>query len=103
MSSSPKPPTPVNPQTVINAETAANRINRITPFGSQTYDGNSLTTTLPQGTQNAFNNISAMAGNQQQLLTNPSSGLQDALLQKVSQRYTQPQQKSSQMSPPPIN
>lgn len=95
---SPKPPTPVDPRTIIQAQEQANRIDRVTPFGSQTYNGNQLVTTLPQGTQNAFNNISDLGGHQQQFLQRPQGfgNLQDALMNRVSQRYQQPQQKPQQ-------
>lgn len=93
MASSPDPPKPVDPNTIIQAQETANRVNHITPFGSQTYgpDG-SLTTTLPQGTQNAFNNVSQMAGNQQQFQQAPqgAQGLQNAILSKIAGRYQSP-------------
>lgn len=98
MASAPKAPTPVNPQTIIDAQKQANRVDRTTPFGSQTYgaDG-SLNTTLPQGTQNAFNNITEMAGNKQQQLQRPQGfdDLQNALMSRVSAHYA-PQSDSSQ-------
>jgi hypothetical protein len=51
-----------------------------------------LTTTLPQGTQNAFNNVSDLAGNKQQFLSTPQGAgdLQSAILNKISSRYSQP-------------
>jgi hypothetical protein len=100
MASSPSAPKPVDPNTIIHAQEQANRVNRITPFGSQTYgpDG-SLTTTLPQGTQTAFDNITKMAGNQQQLNQNPTGDLQSALMSKVMGNTGQ---KSSPQSMPQI-
>jgi hypothetical protein len=89
MTGSPTPPTPVDPNTIIQAQEAANRVNRITPFGTQTYDKNgNLTTTLPAGTQKAFDNTTAMAGNQQQLSQNPSGygALEQTMLNKVMQQ-----------------
>lgn len=89
MASSPSPPKPVDPNTIIQAQEQANRVNRITPFGSQTYDAKgNLTTTLPQGTQNAFNNITDMAGNKQQFVGGSNlGGLQDAIMNKIGARY----------------
>ena len=73
MASSPSPPKPVDPTTIINAQEAANRVNRVTPFGSQTYDKNgNLTTSLSPQTQAAFDNVAGMAGNKQQFIQNPS-------------------------------
>ena len=106
MASSPSPPKPVDPNTIIQAQEQANRVNRVTPFGSQTYDAQgNLTTTLPQGTQTAFNNVSNMAGNQQQLINTPSGagGLQNAILNKIASRYSSPSsQKGGQMQMPPM-
>ena len=108
MASSPSAPKPIDPNTVIAAQEQANRTNRITPFGSQTYDAQgNLTTSLPQGTQTAFNNVSNLAGNQQQLLQQPQGigNLQQSIMNNIASRYSPPQgggQKQGQQSMPPM-
>ena len=100
MASGPSAPKPVDPQVVIDAQTKANRVNKITPFGSQTYDANgNLTTTIPEGTQRAFDNMTEMAGNKQHLIQNPTGDLQAALMAKVMGNQ-QSSQKSSPQSMP---
>ena len=107
MASSPKPPQPVDPTTIINAQEQANRVDRVTPFGNQEWQNGKLVTTLPQGTQNAFNNVSNLAGNQQQFMQTPSgaNGLQNAILNKIANRYEGGGgggQKGSQMQMPAV-
>jgi hypothetical protein len=55
---------------------------------------------LPQGTQNAFNNVSDMAGNKQQFIQTPQGAgdLQSAMMNKIMQRY-QPQQSAQKAGP----
>lgn len=92
-SSAPNPPPAPDPNAIIQAQEQANRINRITPFGSQTYGPNGLTTSLSPESQTAFNNVAGMAGHQQQLLSPPQGfgDLQSALMSRVGNRYSQPQ------------
>ena len=95
MASSPDAPTPVDPNTVIQAQEKANRVGKITPFGSQKYDSDgNLVTSLPEGTQTAFNNVSEMGGNKQQFIQAPTgaAGLQDAIMGKIAARYQTPSQ-----------
>jgi len=96
-SSAPSPPPSPDPNAIIQAQEQANRINRITPYGSQTYGPNGFTTTLSPESQTAFNNVAGMAGNQQHMLSAPEGfgSLQSALMNKVSNRYQQPAQQKA--------
>jgi hypothetical protein len=91
-SSAPKAPTPVDPQKIIAAQAAANRVNRITPFGSQTYGPDGLTTSLNPGMQGIVDNQTALASQPYTRLEHPQ-GMDDlaaSLMSKVS-AHNQPQ------------
>lgn len=97
----PKPPTPIDPSTIINAQMSANRVNQITPFGSQTYgtgpNGQSnLTTTLSPEMQSLMTHAmqAAQTPMQRMELPNGYGGLQSAITNRLMQRYSQPGQKS---------
>lgn len=80
----PSPPPAPDPNTIIQAEEQANRVNQFSPFGSQQYGPNGLTTSLNPQMQNAanlamksastpltpMNNTQGFGGLQQQILKN---------------------------------
>ncbi len=111
MAKTPKPPTPVNPNTIIQAEQQANQINRVTPFGSQTYgkgaDGSTtFTTDLSPAMKGLVDKATGVAGTDLKALQRPQGfdDLQSAMLSKV--QGGQPQyspHKSSQTALPAIN
>lgn len=115
MASSPKPPKPIDPNTLINAQQKANDVDRITPFGSQTYgtgpDGQkTFTTSLSPQMQGLMDRGMGLAGTQLTPLSNPQGfdGLQSALMNKVQSHYASPSaspqgaQKAQQQQLPPI-
>jgi hypothetical protein len=111
MAKTPKPPTPVDPKTIIQAQQQANQINRVTPFGSQMYskgpDGNStFTTELSPAMKGLVDKATNVAGTDLKPLSHPQGfdDLQSAMLAKV--QGGQPQyapKKSSQTALPQIN
>lgn len=82
MGGAPSPPPAPDPNAIIKAQEQANRVNQYTPFGSQEYGPNGLTTTLNPQMQNAadmamksantpltpLNNTQGFGGLQQQIL-----------------------------------
>lgn len=112
MAKSPKPPKPIDPTTVINAQANANRINRITPFGSQTYgtgpDGKpTFTTSLSPNMQGLVDKSMSVSQTPLKQLENPTGfgDLQNAYMQKVmgGGQGAQPPQKQSMQQLPQIN
>jgi len=90
MAKTPKPPTPVDPTTVIQAQQQANQINRVTPFGSQMYskgpDGSTtFTTDLSPAMKGLVDKATNVAGTDLKPLSHPQGfdDLQSAMLAKV--------------------
>lgn len=79
----------INPQQLIDQAIAANRVNVSTPFGSQTYNGNTLTTALSPEMQALFAQQMARAGgpaNSYQL-PGQSASILNGLNTRLDQRY----------------
>jgi hypothetical protein len=90
MASAPKPPKPVDPLTIINAETQANRVGRTGPFGSALYGTGpngqaTINTELSPQMQQLVDRQFGLANTNAQRLSLPEgfSGLQNALMQRV--------------------
>lgn len=111
MSSSPKPPKPVDPTQVIQAQEQANRYDINGPFGSQTWgtgpDGKATrTTTLSPQVQGMFDRGFGLASQNLTPLNSSKSdefkGLQNHML-GLANSYQQPPQnseKGTNMIPP---
>jgi hypothetical protein len=106
----PKPPTPIDPTTVINAQSAANRIDKITPFGSQTYGTGpngqqTFTTSLSPGMQGLVDRSMQVAQTPLTPLSQaPGLGnLQNLIMNKVTQQQMPSQKPSPQGMQPPNN
>jgi len=101
----PKPPTPIDPQKIIDAQSAANRIDRITPFGSQSYGKgangqDTFTTTLSPEMQSLVNRSMTTAQTPLTPLSSPQGmgDLQSALMARA-QAGAQPQAQKPQQQP----
>lgn len=82
---SPSPPTPIDPNTIIQAQEQANRINRITPWGSQVYGPNGLETQLSPAMQKLADKQMSLAGKDLSPLKTPDSFgvMQNSLMNKL--------------------
>lgn len=106
--SAPKPPTPIDPNTIINAQSQANRIDRITPFGSSTYGTGpngqqTLTTNLSPGMQGLVDKSTKIAGTDLTPLSLPQGfgALQNQMMSNAMRQQTPSQKPAGQaMSPP---
>lgn len=103
MGGAPKPPTPIDPNVIINAQSQANRVNKITPFGSQVYTPNGLETQLDPQMQGLVDKQKSLAGTDMKQLKTPEGfgALQNTLMQKLQSHASSPgPQKGSPQSMP---
>lgn len=79
----------INPQQLIDQAIAANRVNVSTPFGSQTYNGNTLTTQLSPEMQALLGQQMARAGGSasQYVLPGANADILNGLNTRLDQRY----------------
>lgn len=86
----PSPPPAPDPNSIIQAEEQANRVNQFSPFGSQKYGPNGLTTSLNPQMQNAANLAMKSAGTPLTPLNNTQGfgGLQQQILKNMMARNT---------------
>jgi hypothetical protein len=94
--STPRPPPTPNPQAIINADTQANRVGQVNPFGSATYQsgpgGTNVVTQLGPQMSGLVNRQFDLANTDSQRLGMPQ-GMGDigsAIMGRVGQRYGVP-------------
>jgi hypothetical protein len=92
MGGAPKAPTPVDPNVIINAQSQANRVNKITPFGSQVYTPNGLETQLDPQMQGLVDKQKTLAGTDMKQLKTPEGfgTLQNTLMQRLQSNASSP-------------
>lgn len=84
MGGAPKAPKPIDPNVLIQSQEQANRINKITPFGSQVYSPNGLETQLSPKMQGLVDKDISLAGTDLKQLHTPQGFgvLQNQLMNK---------------------
>jgi len=92
MGGAPDPPKPIDPNVIIQAQTQANRVNKITPFGSQVYTPNGLETQLDPQMQGLVDKQKHLAGTDLKPLQTPAGfgTLQNTLMQKLQSNASAP-------------
>lgn len=96
MGGAPSPPPAPDPNAIIQAQEQANRVNQYTPFGSQEYGPNGLTTSLNPQMQGAAD-MAMKAANTPLMRVNNTQGfgnLQQQIMSRMQNRMgSQPSQK----------